>query len=206
MPNYIRKALKLFGYRVQKEQHSPHPCAPIIYGAKVQYAKQAAKSPTVDAKTKKFIQQVCSKFLFLARAVDSTLLCPISAIASQAANPTEETLELIHHLLDYLGTQEEAVFTYNASNMVLAAHSNTSYLSKPNAKKQSRRTLLPFQQHHHTTKQRRHPKYSTYYTTHDVISNGSRISRSVHNGMRGSLHQNHIRRTQAQTTTNATTN
>jgi hypothetical protein len=77
---------------------------------------------------------VCGKFLFLGQAVESTLLCPISAIASQSANPTEKTLELTHHLLDYLGTQEEAVLTYNASDMVLAAHSNASYLSKPNAR------------------------------------------------------------------------
>jgi hypothetical protein len=134
MSNYVKKALKLFQREVQKEQHFPYPCPPIIYGAKVQYAKQAIKSPTVDAKTKKFIQQVCGKFLFLGQALDSTLLCPISAIASQSANPTEKTLELTHHLLDYLGTQEEAILTYNASKMVLAAHSNASYLSKPNAR------------------------------------------------------------------------
>ncbi len=43
-------------------------------------------------------------------------------------------MELTHHLLDYLGTQEEAILTYNASKMVLAAHSNASYLSKPNTR------------------------------------------------------------------------
>jgi hypothetical protein len=43
-------------------------------------------------------------------------------------------LELTHHLFDYLGTQEEAVLTYNTSDMVLAAHSNASYLRKPNAR------------------------------------------------------------------------
>jgi len=58
---------------------------------------------------------------------------PNSAIALQLANPTEETLELTHHLLDYLGTQEEAVLTFNASKMVLAAHSDASYLSETNA-------------------------------------------------------------------------
>ena len=52
MPNYVKKALKLFQNKVRKEQHAPHPCAPIIYGAKVQYSNQAAKSPAVDAKTK----------------------------------------------------------------------------------------------------------------------------------------------------------
>jgi hypothetical protein len=33
-------------------------------------------------------------------------------------------------LLDYLATQEDAVLSYHASNMVLAVHSDASYLSK----------------------------------------------------------------------------
>eukprot|EP00804_Cyclotella_cryptica_P025721 CCRYP_002920-RE/>CCRYP_002920-RE protein AED:0.43 eAED:0.47 QI:0/-1/0/1/-1/1/1/0/186 len=37
-------------------------------------------------------------------------------------------------LLDYLATQEEAVLTYHASDMVLAAHSGASYLSEPQAR------------------------------------------------------------------------
>jgi hypothetical protein len=37
-------------------------------------------------------------------------------------------------LLDYLATQEEAVITYQASDMILAAHSNASYLSENEAR------------------------------------------------------------------------
>ena len=37
-------------------------------------------------------------------------------------------------LLDYLATKEEAAITYNASEMVLAAHSDASYLSEPKAR------------------------------------------------------------------------
>ena len=37
-------------------------------------------------------------------------------------------------LLDYIATQEEAVIAYNASDMKLAAHSNASYLSEPQAR------------------------------------------------------------------------
>ena len=37
-------------------------------------------------------------------------------------------------LLDYLASQEDAVLTYRASNMVLAVHSDASYLSKSNAR------------------------------------------------------------------------
>jgi len=128
-----KKALQLFQHKIRWEQHSPHPCTPVIYGANVQYAKQTTKSPAVDAKTKKFIKQVCRKFIFLGQAVDSTLLCPISAIASQYANPTEDMLELTYHLLNYLGTQEEAVLTFITRKLVLAAHSDASYLSETNA-------------------------------------------------------------------------
>jgi len=115
MPNYVKKALKQFQHKVRKLQNAPYPSAPIQYGAKKQYATQKSSAPLVDAKTKKFIQQVCGKFLFLGRAVDSTLLCPINAIASQSSAPTTETLENTMKLLDYLGSQEEAVLSYNAS-------------------------------------------------------------------------------------------
>jgi hypothetical protein len=36
-------------------------------------------------------------------------------------------------LLNYLATQEDVVLSYHASDMVLAVHSNASYLSKPKA-------------------------------------------------------------------------
>jgi hypothetical protein len=66
--------------------------------------------------------------------VDSTLLCRISAIASQSSKPTEDTMRHTLQLLDYLATQEDAVLSYHASDMVLAVHSNASYLSKPEAR------------------------------------------------------------------------
>jgi hypothetical protein len=37
-------------------------------------------------------------------------------------------------LLDYIAMTEEAVLTYNASKMILAAHSDASYLSEPKAR------------------------------------------------------------------------
>jgi hypothetical protein len=99
---------------------------------------QESTAPLLDDKSKCFIQQVCSKLLFLGRAVDSTLLCPISAIA-QSSKPTSDMMQQTPQLLDYLTTQEEAVLSYHASNMVLAVHSNTSYLSKPKARSRAGR-------------------------------------------------------------------
>ncbi len=93
---------------------------------------QESKAPLLDNKAKQFIQQVCGMFLFLGRAVNSILLCPISVIASQSSKPTEDAMQQALQLLDYLATQEDTLLSY-ASNMVLEVHSNASYLSKPKA-------------------------------------------------------------------------
>ena len=41
-------------------------------------------------------------------------------------------METIKQLLDYCATQEEAIITYNASNMILAVHSDAGYCNKKN--------------------------------------------------------------------------
>eukprot|EP00804_Cyclotella_cryptica_P008100 CCRYP_004591-RA/>CCRYP_004591-RA protein AED:0.17 eAED:0.17 QI:0/0/0/1/0/0/4/0/815 len=134
MPGYKDKALKQFQHRKATTQHSPFQCKPIKYVAKKQFAIQPSTAAPLNKADKKFIQQVCGKFLYLARAVDPTLLCPISAIASQSANPTTDTMEQTKQLLDYIATQDDAVITYSASDMVLAVHSDASYLSEPKAR------------------------------------------------------------------------
>ena len=49
-------------------------------------------------------------------------------------------------LLDYLASQEEVAITYNASDMILAAHSDASYLSEPKAHSQACGHFFPFKQ------------------------------------------------------------
>ena len=93
MPGHINRAFNKFQHELCKHQQQPFPVVPINYGAKKQCGTQESKAPLLDAKGNKFIQQVCGKFLFLGRAVDSTLLCPLSAIASQSSKPTEDTLK-----------------------------------------------------------------------------------------------------------------
>ncbi len=163
MPNYMQKALKQFQHKAGKLQHAPYQSAPIQYGAKKQYATQESKAPLLDDKAKWFIQQVCSKFLFLGRAVDSTLLCPISAIALQSSRPTEDTMQQTLQLLDYLATQEDAVLSYHASNMVLAVHSNANYLSEPKAQSQAGGHFFLFEQYNCPTKQWSNSEHSTHH-------------------------------------------
>ena len=44
--------------------------------------------------------------------------------------PTENKMKKCKQFLDYAASQEEAILTYNKRDMVLAIHSNVSYLSK----------------------------------------------------------------------------
>jgi hypothetical protein len=46
-------------------------------------------------KDKKFIQGVIGTFLYYARCVDSTMLAALGAIATQQANPTENTMKKV---------------------------------------------------------------------------------------------------------------
>ena len=88
LPKYTDKALKQFNNKQKKKENQSYPSVTIIYGSRKQYSTQPSSVPPLDKKGKKFIQQVCGKQV-LGRAVDSTLLCPISAITSQSANPTK---------------------------------------------------------------------------------------------------------------------
>jgi hypothetical protein len=98
----------------------------------MQYAQGEDVSPALDEAWKKFIQEVCGVFLFLALVVDGGLLPALSSLASQQANPTEKTIELCKNFLDFMATQEEAILTYRASKMVL--QSTVMRCTSPNQK------------------------------------------------------------------------
>ena len=135
MPGYVSKALKEFQHEAPtRKQNSPYPCAQMKYGKESQLIEDAPQLPTLSKSDQKFIQKVTGKFLYLGRAVDSTLLTPLSAIASQQAAPTAKTMQNTLQLLDYVASQEDAVLTYHASDMMLAAHSDAGYHNEPGAK------------------------------------------------------------------------
>ena len=134
MPNYVTKALTRFqNPPPRKPQDQPYPHVKPTYGAKLQFARPDDDSPPLDKAGKKFIQEVCGVFLFLARGVDGGLLPALSLLASQQARPMERTMELCKQFLDYMASQDDAILTYKASNMALAIHSDASYLSEAKA-------------------------------------------------------------------------
>jgi hypothetical protein len=135
MPDYVERALVRFDHPTpDKPQHQPHQHAIPTYGATVQYAKLEDTSQRLSPSEKKYIQEVIGTFLYYGRAVDSTMLTALSAIASAQSEPTEETMTRCKQFLDYAATHQDAILTYKASDMVLVVHSDASYLSEPKAR------------------------------------------------------------------------
>ncbi len=94
VPAYIQKALKRFQHPPpQIQQDQPHPNIKKTYDAKEKFVKPINKTPLLDKARKKFIQEVTGVFLFLARAIDGTMLTPLSALTSKQVALTEATLE-----------------------------------------------------------------------------------------------------------------
>jgi hypothetical protein len=61
------------------------------------------------------------------------MLPALGSLATQQANPTQNTKKLVHQFLNYAATHPNAIITYRARDMVLAGHSNASYLLETNA-------------------------------------------------------------------------
>ena len=135
MNDYIDTLLLKYNHpRPRKPQHSPHAHREIVYGAKEQLLPDADTSPPLTAAGVKRIQGIVGSLLYYARAVDNKLLATLSAISSQQAHATENTAKAVTQLLDYVATYPSDGITYRASNMVLAAHSDASYLTESNSR------------------------------------------------------------------------
>ena len=89
--------------------------------------RRCTRFPNTQKNRAKFVQKVTGKSLYLGRVIYITLLAPLLAIASQQAAPTQRTMQHTKQLLDYIASQEDAVLTYHASDMILAAHSDAGY-------------------------------------------------------------------------------
>jgi hypothetical protein len=134
IPGYITKALQHFVHeRPRRLQHSPHPHEAPTYGAKVQYVELEPPSSPLDKEGQKYIQAVTGTLLYYSHTVDPTMLVVLNVIATQQASPTQKTMERVKQLLDYCASQEVAILTYHARDMVLAIHSDAGYLNESKA-------------------------------------------------------------------------
>jgi hypothetical protein len=135
MPGYIKATLHKYQHPAPtRPEHAPHTWNPPIYGAKTQFVNETTPSPALSDKNVNKSQQLTGTLLYYARAVDPTLIMPISVLASEQSNATEMTADKIIKLLNYCNTHPETKIRHHASDMILHIHSDASYLSENEAK------------------------------------------------------------------------
>jgi len=97
----------------------------------MQFTPDPDHTLALDAADCKRVQEVISVLLYYAWAVDPTLLAALGTLATQQAQSMQATMDALTQLLNYCATHPNAGIHYHASDMVLWAHSNSSYLSAP---------------------------------------------------------------------------
>jgi hypothetical protein len=141
MPGYIGTALTKYQHpKPAVPQHAPYKATTIHYGATVQRMEED-KSPPLTPDQIKRVQKIVGTLLYLyyGRAVDSTLLTALSAITARQSNGTQAVAEECHQLIDYVATHPDTGIRYHACDMILAVHTDASYLSELGGKSRAAR-------------------------------------------------------------------
>jgi hypothetical protein len=145
MPGYIGEALTKYQHPHPTEpQHSPYKATTIHYGAKVQRVEEDKSSPLTPDQIK-CTQKIVGTLLYYRRAVDYTLLTALSAIAARQSKGTHAVAEACHQLLDYVATHPDAGIRNHAYDMILAVHTDASYLSELGGKSRAAGYFLSHQ-------------------------------------------------------------
>ncbi len=130
MEGYIDNLLIKFNHTCPtKPRLSPYKCAPIAYRIKTQLAPDMDTSELLDDTRKRCCQEIVGSLIYYARAVDNKLLVVLSAIAARQAQSTIATEQAVNLLLDYVATYTNDGIVYQASNMILCAHSDAGFLN-----------------------------------------------------------------------------
>ena len=110
---------------MSRPTHAPLPSTPPIYGTATQLVS-VDTSPSLPAPQTKYIQEVIGVFLWYARTIDHTMLCPLSELSSRQSTPTQDLLQDGHHFLQYAASHPNAQKRILPSDMRLIISSYAS--------------------------------------------------------------------------------
>ena len=65
------------------------------------------------------------------------MLIVLGSILAQQANPIEHTIQTVKQLLEYAATHPDDILRYHTSDIVLAGHSDASYLSETKSRRRA---------------------------------------------------------------------
>jgi hypothetical protein len=117
-----------------RPQHCPDSPEPKKYGSEAQAALPIDALRPLGEKEIKAVQKIVGSILYYARAVDMTVLMALSTIASEQMKGTQQTMEKVLQVLDYLAIHPDATIRFRATDMVMNIHLDASYLSAPNSR------------------------------------------------------------------------
>ena len=130
MPSYMHKELHRLQHILKGgKEYSPHTCAPIHYGQKIQYAYPLDTAEYLSDKETNIVQQVCDIFLYYAISIGNNILPALTNISSEKPKATTNTEKQVANLLNYFASNSQAEIQYRAIGLQLAIHSDASYLS-----------------------------------------------------------------------------
>ena len=80
----------------------------------------------------KIIERIIGKFLYCATRLDNTCLVPLITMSTKHY-PTEQDEKYVHQFLDYMTTHPNSVVRFHASDMILRANTDESYMTEMEA-------------------------------------------------------------------------
>ena len=134
MRGYVQQALKELEHVANnRHQYAPSHIDRPNYGARIQYATDD-ETDKLDESKIKYLQRMVGKFLYYARAINTTMAHAINDIGAAVANGTEATQKAVHHFLDYAHSNPDGEIIFRASDMILQVDSDAAYLVAPKAR------------------------------------------------------------------------
>ena len=122
---YFQPALHFGHEKPTKPQLSLYRHRKIIYSSKEQFAAEDDTSPKLTDASIKRVKDIVGALLYYTRAINNIILVGISMIGDQEAAATEKTAAALDQLLDHVATYPDYGIIYWASDIILAAHSDT---------------------------------------------------------------------------------
>ena len=145
IPEYCIKALYRFKHPLPlKPQHSPYPFQRPQYGQPTQYAKKPPDPALckLDPVQLQRLQELTGTFRWYADAIDSTMIMPVSSMATDCNNiERNDMINRQNQFLDYAATHPDATIKFTASDMHLWAY-RCILLVRVESQIKSRRILL----------------------------------------------------------------
>ena len=133
MPGFIDKVLERFHRGDLRQAKSPCVYVPPQYGQRLQLTT-IDHSPTLPPEEVTEVQGIVGSLLYYAKALDSTFLPAVTALASAQANLTESIRPDVARLLAYAASYPNNRQIFHASDMILEVQTDASYLSRSRAR------------------------------------------------------------------------